>query len=469
MKKKRKSSIQRKIACSFGLILLIVMSFIGIASKAVIENFLTKQIVEDFEEEISIIQSVYREEIRSGEYKNVIEAFRAGSRKVGVLDLETKFLLIQNLEKPRFIPADTTLNEENRERILGYIRKERFNELLRIETKTEEYLIYIGRVKTDRTVKKDTYTILYAPVQEMSDLVADYTIYQSIIFIIAFSISMVMIVLISRSITKPIHQMKEYVNKIGRKEEVEKIEVQTSDELSELAQAMNNMAEQIEKQSMEQMRFLQNASHELKTPLMSIQGYAEGILDEVIEEKEEALQIIIEESVRLNGIVKDLSFLSKISTDQLVAKFVRIDIRQMMEKLYDKMYAIAKSKGVRIIIEKKEKIEIEADENRMIQALVNIVGNALRYAKEEIQIVYYEKNGKVYIHIVDDGNGIREKDMPHLFERFYKGKNGDTGLGLAITKAIIEYHGGEIVGRNTEDSGAEFVIIMPSSGQLYLT
>ena len=216
----------------------------------------------------------------------------------------------------------------------------------------------------------------------------------------------------------------------------------------------------IEKEAERQQTFFQNASHELKTPLMAIQGYAEGIQAGVMDTGS-AAEVILEESDRMTGLVEELLDISKIDMGRQPLTLSETDIREL---LYDSIRAVepaAAASGITIAPDfPEEPIMVKCDDTQMRRAVTNILTNGLRYAHSQLCLTCRPDKRNVIIRIQDDGDGIAEGDLPHIFERFYMGKSGKSGIGLALTKEIIHLHKGTIRAYNG-DGGAVFEITLP--------
>ena len=216
----------------------------------------------------------------------------------------------------------------------------------------------------------------------------------------------------------------------------------------------------IEKEAERQQTFFQNASHELKTPLMAIQGYAEGIQAGVMDTGS-AAEVILEESDRMTELVEELLDISKIDMGRQQLALSEMDIREL---LYDSIRAVEPtvvSGGIAIVPEfPEEPIMVKCDDTQIRRAVTNILTNGLRYARSKLCLTCRPDKRNVIIRIQDDGDGIAEGDLPHIFERFYMGKSGKSGIGLALTKEIIHVHKGTIHAYNG-DSGAVFEITLP--------
>ena len=218
----------------------------------------------------------------------------------------------------------------------------------------------------------------------------------------------------------------------------------------------------IEKEAERQQTFFQNASHELKTPLMAIQGYAEGIQAGVMDTAS-AVEVILAESDRMTELVDELLDISKIDMGRQPLTLSEMDVREL---LYDSIRAVeptAAAGGITITPDFPETpIMVSCDDTRLRRAVTNILSNGVRYARSELRLTCRADKRHVTIRIQDDGDGIAEADLPHIFDRFYMGKSGKSGIGLALTKEIIHLHKGTIRAYNG-DGGAVFEITIPVS------
>ena len=215
----------------------------------------------------------------------------------------------------------------------------------------------------------------------------------------------------------------------------------------------------IEKEAERQQTFFQNASHELKTPLMAIQGYAEGIQAGVMDAGG-AADVILEESDRMTELVEELLDISKIDMGRQRLTLSETDIREL---LYDGIRAVEPiaAGGITIVPDfPEEPVMVSCDDTQLRRAVTNILSNGVRYARSKLRLTCRADKRHVTIRIQDDGDGIAEEDIPHIFDRFYMGRSGKSGIGLALTKEIIHLHKGTIRAYNG-DGGAVFEITLP--------
>ncbi|KAB3531067.1 sensor histidine kinase [Alkaliphilus serpentinus] len=279
--------------------------------------------------------------------------------------------------------------------------------------------------------------------------------------LIAGIIAIIMAFAFENKITSPIKKLTGYMqgfNIIKSKA----LEIKTGDEIEELAETFNELTNKLREYDEKQMRFLQNTSHELKTPLMSIQGYAEAIKEGIVEGDEitKSLDIIIEESKRLKKTVDEVIYLTRLESTENSSNRKAIDLGDLVHQSVEKVRAIAKEGNISIYISGQYPVaNINGDE--ILRAIVNILGNSLRFANSRIDIEGSLQKGFVEITLRDDGPGFKEGEEKIVFERFYKGEKGGTGIGLAIVKAIIEGHGGSAKAKNVLPHGACFIIQLP--------
>ena len=217
----------------------------------------------------------------------------------------------------------------------------------------------------------------------------------------------------------------------------------------------------IEKEAERQQTFFQNASHELKTPLMAIQGYAEGIQAGVMDAGG-AAEVILAESDRMTELVEELLDISKIDMGRQRLTLSETDIREL---LYDGIRVVEPiaAGGITIVPDfPEEPVMVSCDDTQLRRAVTNILSNGVRYARSELRLTCRADKRHVTIRIQDDGDGIAEENIPHIFDRFYMGRSGKSGIGLALTKEIIHLHRGTIRAYNGE-TGAVFEISIPVS------
>lgn len=275
--------------------------------------------------------------------------------------------------------------------------------------------------------------------------------------------------IISRSITRPINKLMTKAKYISKGEYDKKIEINTDIlEINDLINSINNLSQSIKEQENIRKRLTGDISHELKTPLTNIQSHLEAMIDGIWEPTEERLLSVKEEAERLSSLVSDMQKLNKYDESSIKLKKDNVNICDIICFVIFQFSNLAKSKNIKIEYEKKN-INLYCDKDKITQALVNILSNAIRYSNEGSTIFIEEKlkDNKVIISIEDQGIGISEEDLKYVFERFYRADKsrtratGGTGIGLTIVKSIVSSHGGEVKLESKLGEGSKFTIILP--------
>lgn len=233
-----------------------------------------------------------------------------------------------------------------------------------------------------------------------------------------------------------------------------------------------------EERKLDQLResFIANVSHELRTPIALLQGYSEAIIDDVASSKEEQAElakIILDESLRMKRLVNDLLDLARIKAGQIDLSYSKVNLIDFLENIAVKFNGLLKEKELNLIYKVDPTVsEVMLDSDRIEQVVVILIDNAIRHTQSngKIEITVNYQSEAFHFIIKDNGEGIPQKDLPFIFERFYKAdksrrrnetvSNG-TGLGLAIAKQIVEAHGGTIDVQSKENAGTTFVFTIP--------
>lgn len=260
---------------------------------------------------------------------------------------------------------------------------------------------------------------------------------------------------VAKSLSIPIANLSKNVKTFKSGDIVEIDEVSDWTEIVDLKNSINSMSKRLLEYDNAQKSFLLNASHELRTPLMSIGGYAEGIANGIFDEPQEMAGVILEESRRLNILVDKLLTLSRMENS--VMSIEQINLSDVIKDYVQKMHGYALKENINLnLYISNDELLILADDSMLAQAVINIISNCTRYAKTEVNINLFKERSQAVLRIKDDGTGISTNDLPHIFERFYRGKGGNLGLGLSISKTAIDCMNGTIKAYN--HNGAVFEI-----------
>lgn len=277
---------------------------------------------------------------------------------------------------------------------------------------------------------------------------------------LTFLITVIATYFLSNSITRPIEKLGKFALKIG-KGNFKPNDFEFKDqELQDLNNALNKSVEQLAVYDEEQRTFFQNVSHELRTPLMSIKCYAEGISFGIMDSKQ-ASETILRETDKLTELVKDLLYIAQIDNITTIYERNKVDLLEMIHTCMDRQSAMAEKKNIQVIFAfEDEVLHYVGVKELLSRAVDNLISNAIRYAHSEITLACFKKGKQINIVVTDDGDGVEPEILPHVFERFYKGKNGNTGIGLSIVKSIVQQHGGYVTAKNLDDGGARFTITL---------
>jgi signal transduction histidine kinase len=281
--------------------------------------------------------------------------------------------------------------------------------------------------------------------------------------------------LLARSITRPLRQITSASEAMARGNYDQQIPAYGGDEVGRLASAFNDMAQQVNRSYRTLRDFLANVSHELKTPLTSIQGFSQAMSDGSLTQPEdyaEAGRIVNDEAVRMRSLVDDLLYLSQVDRGEFTVQLEPTWPNELLEATYERFIRRASQENVNLQVLPRQTPRIQADGRRLEQALANIVDNAVRHTPEggSVTLRSVADNGNVRLSVHNTGSVIPADALAHVFDRFFQadpeGANADanTGLGLAITKEIVEAHGGHVDVKSTETEGTEFAITLPLGG-----
>ena len=268
---------------------------------------------------------------------------------------------------------------------------------------------------------------------------------------------------IARTISVPIQHLCLQIQRINGETDAQIQDSYSLNELEALKRSYNQMEEMIRRSEEEKRQFFQNASHDLKTPLASITGYSQGIVSNVIKDHQKAAGIILSESLRMTDLVESILSLSKMDSHTFDLHPTDLEVMEFLDECVDIMSTIRRDCVIHL--EAERPLMIRTDPELLKRVIQNILSNCLRYAEHEILIRMSTDGNSLILLIQDDGPGFLEKDLPHIFERFYKGNGGKNGIGLSIVWTGIHYLGGSITAGNraVPEHGAYYRLLLPLS------
>lgn len=278
--------------------------------------------------------------------------------------------------------------------------------------------------------------------------------------------------LFAQVIASPIEKMIQLVRSFSRGNFGVSIKIEANDEIGQLAESFNDMASKINQVDEQRRKFVSNVSHELRTPLTSMKIISETLLHQPSWDESvyrEFMQDIDGEVSRLNRIVDSLLYLVDLERDELVLETQITYLNYVVHNVVRNLKPIADQKHIHIEIEERDRLQFHMDQGKIQQCLINLVSNAIKYTPEngKIRISVFREINDACISITDTGIGIPEKDLNHIFDRFYRvdraraRTTGGSGLGLSIAKQIVTLHGGDIQVSSVINTGSTFTVRLP--------
>ena len=339
-----------------------------------------------------------------------------------------------------------------------------------------------------------TMVIMSTPVASLKESVSISNRFLIYMAIIGFIITVILTFIIAKMITYPILELAEISNKMGKLDFTAKYIGNRSDEIQTLGQNMNYMSDRLKKaidelqeanellkedikrkEAIDEMRkdFIANVSHELKTPIALIQGYAEGLNEGLCEDEESRkyyTEVILDESEKMNKMVKQLLTLSSLESGNSILHKENFNLTSLIESVLGSISILIGEKNVNIEFDSSKEIFLNADEFKIEEVVTNYISNSIHHVSDsgEIKINVSDDGENITFSVYNTGNPIPEKDLNNIWEKFFKVDKahsrayGGSGIGLSIVKAIVEAHNGSVAVRNILD-GVEFSFKIPKA------
>jgi len=336
------------------------------------------------------------------------------------------------------------------------------------------FIIFLGFFIMLQLISYEYYANFLNHYNESFSMMMETNVTFIIIFIV---IAFVLFCYRMNKITNYIKKISQNIHTLANGDFSEKLSIENKNELGQLARDINIMAEKTEEYIQKEKRFnderynmITNMSHDLKTPIMSIDGYAQLIKNKKYENSEELdkyCDIIARKSKELNLAINQIFELVKINANDFKIVKQTLHLREFIEQVLAEYIPQFEKEEMEYRIDLLEDIVIDADPMLMIRVFENIISNALKYAKagKYLDIKVNKRNGKIYIYFINYGPKIEADDLQNIFHKYYREKknveNEGSGLGLAIAKTIIELHGGTLK-VSSSDEQTEFVVVFKS-------
>ena len=435
-------SIQTKLALTYLLIILIVagisLGFIMLFTDGFVVGDTRKQLKEDAQilAQYHASTDIYAADALEVMYDRIVD----NNFSIILFDKNKSYYGWRNLDRIIALYGDDFESKF----IGGIVRNLDRDGSTILNAGSSRVMIYTQTVRSNTSGVVYGYVVLCSPLQDFGIGSAVFVLYLCAVMM-ASVLAMLIASVMAGKMSSDIKYLTRRAQQIAKRNfSAGKLQIDSHDEVEELARNIEDMSQSIQEYDLNQKLFLQNASHELRTPLMSIRGYVEGVKDGVFDDTGEACDLILGQVSRLEKLVNDVMYLSKIETSENLLNKQPVSLREIVDESVSRVAGIVASGPVHLEVSMAADVPLFADTDMLATAVTNVLSNCMRYAHSRVTLDTFLRNGWAVIRICDDGNGINEGDLPHMFDRFYKGKNGKHGLGLAIAKAAVEQHQGTI-------------------------
>lgn len=323
-----------------------------------------------------------------------------------------------------------------------------------------------------KNYKVQGYVVIHTAMDDIRSSKESLLSISYIMFIIIFLLSLIILLFFTEYVYIPLRKITAATEQYASGNMHYELSVESEDEIGYLAAALSYMASEIAKNEDGQKKFIANVSHDFRSPLTSIKGYLEAMLDGTIppEKYEKYLAIVLNETDRLTKLTNSLLTLNNLNMRGMVLEKSIFDINQVIRNTAASFEGTLLTKNISIdLVLTGDEMLVEADMGRIQQVLYNLVDNAIKFSHHDssIKIETTEKHNKIFVSVKDTGIGIPKDSLKQIWDRFYKtdlsrGKDKKgTGLGLSITREIIRAHNENINVISTEGVGTEFIFSLP--------
>ena len=474
--KKKKTGLSERLTVPFILLIvsmaIVVFFAFNIAMRAYMKKAAHDQLLETRSTVVTLLRKELSDELLNAEDSDAITA----KSRVLIVALNSAIKVTQSASNSEIailgangrllLPRDETLTASLEQAITAVQTKitsgvdtETFN----LRDQGVNYLVSYETFNESKLASRTQYLVIVASLEGMEKLVRRINILLVMIMAGVTILGALIASSVASRVTKPMKEISKYSKRIIESDYTPLVLETHTDELDTLIEDLNQMGESLEIKEQTKVDFLQNFSHDLRTPLMSIQGHAEGIVTGVFEDPQKPAQIIANESLRLKHLVDQLITLSRLESSGLKVQSDSLELFDFLNILVERHEGVATQTHKQIVLNCPKDLKIVTIEDHLEKALGNLLSNAIRYADSHVIIDVTTQKNKVTITVQDDGPGISESVLPQIFDRFSKGNDGNFGLGMAIAYKAIEQLGGTLTARN-HSKGAVFVIELASMG-----
>ena len=340
--------------------------------------------------------------------------------------------------------------------------------------KLPTYTVFVRLGEGDKT----SVLLIHSDISRWNESFRQLALWTLAICVVAAFVILFSSYYTAKRIINPFVDMNHIVQCYSKGDFSQRIPVQGKDEASQLGRSFNEMADQLKNLEVTRQSFVASVSHELRSPLTSMKGFLEAMMDGTIppEEHDHYIDIVLSETRRMTAMVNDLLDLARIESGIITVNYEVFDINELIRRTLITFEARISEKQMELDVRfANEQSFVYADSNQISQVLRNLIDNAIKYSPEgrTLLVSTYALRKEVYVTIRDTGVGIPAEDVPHIFDRFYKVEKAHTpspqvgsGLGLAIVKKIIEAHGQSITVKSARGKGTQFTFTLEKANTL---
>jgi len=459
-----KQSISARIALYFILFAVSIIGVIWFSVRFVLPEYYTERQMKQIQETSARIKASYEEPVPDSIYLDLQELQDAVGGEinevsengmVGFAYGKGRNQIFQQKNNERFIPN-------------GKITEYKYENKLGLE-------VYVLGIQIE-----NGYLVYEVNIQSLDDAVGVILEFVVVLLLFTLLAAVILSLVLSRKIAKPIKALNALAHTMKNKKVQSVMVVNNQDEIGQLNQTLNELYEELlsgiyqleselkKERNAERLkkRFLAQATHELKTPIAVIRGYAEILYDGMYKnenERDRYIQNIYEETEVISRLIVEVLDYTKMETGNYILERSDVEAKDYFEKIIDRYREFVESKNLQfdVQINIKENFRISIDANRIEQVFKNLISNAVEHGNSKITVIIERIGSRILLKIGNDGPYIDEEDLPYIFDSFYKkkGKKKGTGLGLAIVKEIMLLHKGDCRAENTLN-GVEFVVMI---------
>ncbi|WP_088815298.1 MULTISPECIES: two component system sensor histidine kinase PieS [Listeria] len=454
------------------VILLIACLMIGLSVSHFLKDYF-------FEEQVGVL-SKYGDTI-SNDIK-----YAPGNQTVSVLNSYQRILDVNNIhytimnndnqtiypDTSRPLPPDFKISDADMEKL-----KKGETVTIKVDNRfnQEMSVVYVP------IMNGDTYlgaVILNAPISGTEKVIGTINQYMFYTILISIAVALILSLLMSKFQVNRINKLRDATKRVTRGDYETRLKENSFDEIGELAHDFNKMTEnlaesreEIERQERRRQQFIADVSHEMRTPLTTISGLTEGLVNDIIplSETNRAVQLIDTEAKRLTKLVNENLDYERIQANKIVLYQTKFGVHSFFDLLSEQLEPLASKKNDKLVVEAPLDLEVYADYDRLTQIVMNIVKNSIQFTENgTITLRGFQDYKETILQIQDTGIGMNTDELEQIWERFYKADIsrtntafGESGIGLSIVKQLVENHGGTVEAESSPGAGATFTIRLP--------